>query len=169
MDNLACCFTGHRAIRFDILPRLYTTLLEELDALTVEGYTDFYAGGALGFDTLAAQAVLQKQKSNSQIKLHLILPCKNQHANWHNHQQEVYQQILEQASSIKYVSETYSVEAMRQRNRLLVEKSNYCLCYLNRNRRSGTAFTVQYAKSCHVPVKNLLDNLSFPDSTFMNF
>lgn len=39
--------------------------------------TDFYTGGAIGWDTLAAQVLLKIRESYPQVKLHLILPCSN--------------------------------------------------------------------------------------------
>ena len=39
----------------------------------------FYgAGGALGFDTLAAQTVLDMKKEYPQLRLILVLPCEDQ-------------------------------------------------------------------------------------------
>ncbi len=158
MANLSCCFTGHRIIPSRIVPNLYRTLLEEIEILSAVGYTEFYAGGALGFDTLAAQAVLQKRTENPNLHLHLILPCKNQQIHWHIRQQKVYETILEQADSFEYVSEIYSPQAMRKRNCLLVENSHFCLCYLHRG-KSGTASTVKYALRLNRGVKNLYEEM----------
>lgn len=68
-----CCFTGHRKISdADILRE---KLEKVLISLIENGTTDFYAGGAAGFDLLCEQTVLKLREGNPNIKLHLILPC----------------------------------------------------------------------------------------------
>lgn len=57
------------------------------------GVVNFVTGGALGFDTLAAQAVLELRQRYAHIKLQLILPCKNQTAKWRTADQIVYENI----------------------------------------------------------------------------
>ena len=57
MKEQTCCFTGHRKIppmqSVEIAERLKTELIKLID----QGYLFFGAGGALGFDTIAAKAV----------------------------------------------------------------------------------------------------------------
>lgn len=64
-----CCFTGHR----DIPRAVYSSLSRELDAvvraLIGKGVRFFGAGGALGFDTLAAETVLRLRQIYPQIRL----------------------------------------------------------------------------------------------------
>ena len=69
-----CCFTGHRRIPEEALPRLERRLNEELEALAARGVIYFGAGGALGFDTLAAEAVIRLQRTRPQVKLILGAP-----------------------------------------------------------------------------------------------
>lgn len=60
-----CCFTGHRDIpyfkRKVIAHRLDKTISELYEC----GYLYFGTGGALGFDTIAAQSVLKFRKKSS--------------------------------------------------------------------------------------------------------
>ena len=49
------------------------------------------AGGALGFDTLAAQTVLEMKKEYPQLRLILVLPCENQTRGWHSEDIAVYE------------------------------------------------------------------------------
>lgn len=53
----------------------------------------FGAGGALGFDTLAAQCVLSLRKRYSHIKLILVLPCTTQTKGWSKDDIAVYEEI----------------------------------------------------------------------------
>lgn len=74
-----CCFTGHR----DIAPYTPDTVFEQTKAIATllvsKGFKYFGAGGALGFDTLAAQAVLSVKETHPEFKLILVLPCENQY------------------------------------------------------------------------------------------
>ena len=55
----SCCFTGHRRIPLQDGLWLRRMLREEIARLAQEGVVSFLAGGALGFDTMAAQEVLR--------------------------------------------------------------------------------------------------------------
>lgn len=70
--NRSVCFTGHRTIAEDIetlSARLYA-LLERF--VTEQKITDFYTGGAVGWDALAALTVLKLRESYPEVKLHLV-------------------------------------------------------------------------------------------------
>ena len=89
------CFTGHRTIAEDkekLSARLYT-LLERL--VTEQKVTDFYTGGAVGWDALAALTVLKLRESYPEVKLHLVLPCpfEEQSAKWNEAQKEEHKHI----------------------------------------------------------------------------
>lgn len=152
--NKSCCFTGHRFISHEEVARLSEELDTEISRLIDEGYRSFYAGGAIGFDTLASLAVLKARDRDADLKLHLILPCKGQEHAWRPEQQRIYRLILESADSIRYVSEEYHPGAMLERNRELVNASDYCLCYL-RSEIGGTAYTVRKAKEKGIAIRNL--------------
>ncbi len=53
-----CCFTGHRVIPREEIGRLQFALQSQISALAEKGITIFYCGVTLGFDTLAADAVV---------------------------------------------------------------------------------------------------------------
>ena len=113
----SCGFTGHRPQRFpwrfhETAPAcaaLKAALKEQVLLLTRSGTTDFYSGMALGVDTWAAEAVLELRGKYPSIKLHCVLPCKNQDAKWNAAAKETYQTILAQADSIQYVSQFYNI------------------------------------------------------------
>ena len=75
---MICCFTGHRSIAPDQLKQLPGLLDLALERLIESGVTVFRTGGAIGFDTLAALAVLKKKEIHSKLRLELILPCQDQ-------------------------------------------------------------------------------------------
>ena len=80
--NIACCFTGHRKIPQKKYIQIQEKLKDKIVKAIQNGYTFFYAGGAVGFDTMAAQAVLELKAQHPHIKLILVLPCVNQTDGW---------------------------------------------------------------------------------------
>ncbi|MBQ3538084.1 MAG: DUF1273 family protein, partial [Clostridia bacterium] len=82
MKNNTCCFTGHREIPAGEENVIKERLTEVLISLIEEGITDFLAGGAIGFDMLAEEAVLSLKEKYPRIRLHIIVPCRNQPLKW---------------------------------------------------------------------------------------
>lgn len=132
MKNQTCCFTGHRKIPLDQLESVTQRLRDAVIASIKDGYLYFGAGGALGFDTLAAQTVLDLKKDYPQIKLILVLPCKTQTRGWRQEDIEEYNRIIRAADKVVYTSNNYYNGCMQIRNRHLVEYSSLCICYLNK-------------------------------------
>ncbi len=154
MKEKTVCFTGHREIpmlqKHGITKRLRKTLVELIE----QGYCYFGAGGALGFDTMAAQTVLDLKEKYPQIKLILVLPCKSQADSWPESDKRMYEYIMSQADKIKYTSEHYYRGCMHTRNRHLVDNSSVCICYLTKN-TGGTAYTVKYATEHSLKIYNV--------------
>lgn len=153
------CFTGHRDIPREhafVLPRL---LENELITLIERGVTVFRAGGAVGFDTLAALKVLEMKESHPHIKLELILPCENQTEWWREAEVRTYHYILERADRFEFLHEHYVKGCMLERNRRLVQGSDVCLAYCYRN-RGGTLYTLTHALKEGLEIINLFDALS---------
>ena len=139
---------------------LQCRLQEAIASLADRGVDTFLAGGALGFDTLAAQEVLRLRAAElPQLRLVLVLPCLGQEAYWKPEDAALYQDLLRQADEAIYTADTYSRWCMFQRDRYLVDHSAYCLCYWNRaqGERGGTAYTVGYARKRGLEVENLGD------------
>ena len=68
MRSKTVCFTGHRELPADDLPEISKHLEDTLATLIEQGYRYFGAGGALGFDTLAAQVVLRLRERYPRIR-----------------------------------------------------------------------------------------------------
>lgn len=151
-------FTGHRIFRAN--DENIGNLVAVLIKLISEGSTDFYGGGALGWDMLCEKAVLKLRKEFPDIKLHLILPCQpeEQTAFWGMAQIEEYQKILKSADSVEIVSKHYNKNCMKKRNERLVELGDVCVCYYNeKRRRSGTGQTVRLAEKSGKEIINLFN------------
>ena len=149
-----CCFTGHRKIPENELPNLQKRLQKAVKGLLKQGVTIFYTGGALGFDTLAAQAVLNARRFHPQVKLILALPCRDQGGRWEERDRLLYKSIKRRADEVVYVSEQYTRGCMFERNRYMVDHSDICICYCTSG-EGGTAYTVRYAEKKAIPIVNL--------------
>lgn len=152
------CFTGHRDISRGDALRLPAYLEEVILELMERGATVFRAGGAMGFDTVAALKVLDLQDRYPELELELILPCRNQTEHWDSASVKTYQYILDRATRVQYLFDTYVDGCMLERNRRLVEGSDVCVAYCTRS-RGGTAYTCTYALRQDVELINLNDRM----------
>lgn len=145
-DN-TCFFTGHRIIANSQVEYLENEI-KTIAAYLIEQHnvTEFITGGALGFDTIAAYAILELKEIYPTIKLHLYLPCTDQTKKWRQTDINRWQDILERADSHKYIfNHTYMNGCMQLRNRAMVNDSKYCIAYCTRH-NSGSYSTVTYAR-----------------------
>lgn len=161
MNKLRTCFfTGHRrlpAAKFDDIKRI---LSENIERLIIEyDVRDFISGGALGFDTAAAEAVLEMKKKYPHIRLLLYLPCYGQSTKWGLVQQYKYRMMLSRADEIVYVTEEkYKDGCMQLRNMRMIKDSFFCIafCILS---RSGTGYTLKSAGEVGVKIVNIADEI----------
>ena len=154
MKNQTVCFTGHRKIPPEQVDALTRQLKSTLIQLISDGYRYFGAGGALGYDTLAAQTVLELKTQYPDVKLILVLPCLSQTRGWSARDIEIYEDIENKADKVVYTSQEYTKGCMHKRNRHLVDNSSVCVCYLTES-TGGTAYTVDYARKNQLTVINL--------------
>ncbi len=145
MKTQTACFTGHRNIQGDIYPTIKNEVTKLIMHLAEQGIFSFLNGGARGFDLLCAHCVLDIKKDYPQIKLRMILPCKNQTKGWAQKDLTLYSYILRQADEIIYISNEYHSRCMFDRNDYMIAHSSYCIAYLYKQ-HGGTAYTVMKAQ-----------------------
>ena len=152
-----CCFTGHRPQSLpwkfhESDPRcqaLKERLRAELiRAIQQHGMRRFLSGMALGWDTWAAEAVLQLRRQYP-VTLECVLPC--QAARWKEADRRRYQKILERCDSVTLLQEAYTPDCFDRRNRYLVDRSDLVIA-LWTGAPSGTGATIAYAEKCGKPV-----------------
>ncbi len=141
---MTCCFTGHRMIAKTEVNELKEKLSACLYKLIDEGVTCFIAGGALGFDSLAAEVVLEIKKEKP-IFLEIAVPCNGQEKHWTEKQKARYQSILNQADKVNVLAEKYITGCMHARNKYMVDSSDVVVAYY-RGRVGGTQQTYLYAE-----------------------
>ena len=150
-----CCFTGHRELPPEEQAEIANRLECVISAQYQKGIRYYGAGGALGFDALAARTVIRLRESYPDMKLILVLPCLTQTRGWRPEDVAEYERIKAQADKVVYTAQQYTRGCMHRRNRQLVDNSGECVCYLNRD-SGGTAYTVRYAKEKGLEIVNLV-------------
>ncbi len=126
--------------------RLKEVLASQIATLADSGVTDFLSGMALGIDQICAELVLAQREKNPRVKLHCILPCMGQDAQWSDSARRRYRSIIKQADSRVYVNRAYYEGCMLERNKFLVDQCTCLLAVYNGEQRGGTAATVRYAE-----------------------
>ena len=123
-----------------------------------EGCRDFFSGGAVGFDTLAAREVIRFRISHPEVRLIMLLPCVSQDERWSPSQRSAYSYILKNADEVVYVGEEYTSDCMRRRNLALAERCDIMISYVSYS-KSGSAQTENMAKRLEKRVYNLYPTL----------
>ena len=159
LKSKTCCFTGHRDVPKEDIPLIRKALFEKIVELREKGIVYYGAGGALGFDTIAAQTVIDVRDQFPEVKLILVLPCREQANKWSHRDKMMYNDIIQRADKTMYVSEHYHPGCMHERNRHLVDESSYCICYLTRS-SGGTKYTVDYAAKHGLEIFNIAEAIS---------
>ena len=154
MDKI-CCFSGHREGAFDeacFQKALDDALKQAIDA----GYTTFYGGVAIGFDIIAAEAVLRlKIKENLALKLVSVVPFRGQDANWSEPWKQRHDAILRASSKIILLNQHYVKGCYHERNRFMVDNASLLICYFS-GKKGGTKHTVECAQKKNLKIVNLL-------------
>ena len=151
---LSCSFTGHRVIKAEHMPRLPQLVYRAIDYAYAHGCREFFCGGAIGFDTVAAREVIRFRISHSDVRLVMLLPCVDQDVKWSPRQREAYRHVIASADEVIYISECYNDYCIKERNRRLAERADMVIAYLAR-RDSGAGQTVAMASRLGKKIYNL--------------
>lgn len=155
-----CLFTGHRRIAKNKIEPVKKALTKHIERLITEfGVNTFISGAAVGFDTLAAQCVIELKKKYPQVRLELYLPCYKQSKNWNSYDRFLYRLILSYADSYKYITESeYTDDCMQRRNMEMVKDSAFCIAFCIIS-GSGSGYTLRHAEQCGVEIINIADDI----------
>lgn len=153
-----CAFTGHREISPSHEPNIRELLMRAIRYAYAEGCREFYNGGAVGFDLLAAEVFLAIQEELPNARLIMLLPCRNHDVRWSQLDRERLVRVITLADKVVYLSDEYYNGCMLARNRELVAHSEMVIAYLGRD-GGGTAYTVRLAKGRGLRVFNLFPAL----------
>ena len=135
-------FTGHRQAPETLVPQLDKII----DALIAQGFTTFLSGMALGFDMMAAEAVLKAKQTHPEVKLIAVLPFPEQDSKFSAQTKLKYRYILSQADKTVITSPSYTNAGVYHiRNRYLVDHCSLIVCYFN-GTPGGTQKTLEFAQ-----------------------
>ena len=154
-----CCFTGHRDIPPGLIPSLTEVVKGQIKALFSQGVIYYGVGGAVGFDTLAAEVLFELRVEHPQIKVILVYPFNGFDSRWQEGQRTRYRALLPKYDKRVCVSQTPGREAYLMRDRHLVDCSAHCIAFCSRS-YGGTAYTMRYAKKNGRQVYNLAERIA---------
>lgn len=156
-EQQTCCLTGHRVIppgeEKKIMVRARNILLRLIREKNVRY---FGVGGAVGFDMMAAEYLLDlKAHKEHQLKIISVLPYPawRETEDWTDELRRREDAILHACDKVVYVRPEFETGVFLLRDRKLVDGSAWCVSYCNRP-RTGTAYTVKYALDRGVKVFN---------------
>ncbi len=149
-----CAFTGHRHVSPSHEPYIRVLIARAIRYAYAEGCREFYNGGAVGFDILAAEVFLAIQEELEGAKLIMLLPCANHDSRWGATDRERLRRVLTLADEVICLSPAYYNGCMLARNRELVLRSEIVIAYLGQE-GGGTAYTVRLAQSKGLRVFNI--------------
>lgn len=156
----ACFFTGHRRLPAARTDEIKSSLSENIERLIIEyDVRDFISGGALGFDTLAAEAVIEMKKKYPHIRLLLYLPCYGQSKKWGYKDKFAYQLLKSRADEILYVTEKeYTEDCMLLRNLRMIKDAFFCITFCIMQ-GTGTGLTLKNAEEVGAHIINIADEI----------
>jgi len=138
--------------------RLLSAIKDAADA----DFTNFYSGMAIGFDILAAEAVLREKQAGAKISLVAVVPFNGQDSKWSAKWRKRHNAILEAADKVIVLRPAYARTIYYERNRYLVDNSARLIGFYN-GKSGGTAYTFDYAKDQETQIVNLWDSVCEQD------
>lgn len=153
-----CFFTGHRILPLKRIEQIKKIIeISAKNLIEDNGVEHFIAGGALGFDTIAAQTIIKLKETYPHIKLHLYLPCFDQSKRWSYEDRYKWHLMMSKVDDYIYVTEgNYTAGCMQKRNRKMADDSCYCITYFVLD-KSGTGSTIRYAEQKGIVINNIAE------------
>ncbi len=149
-----CCFTGHQDIQSGEEQKILTRVRYLVMDLLAQDVIYFGAGGARGFDMLAAEFVIHvRDKIKNKVRLVFVLPYPGYMDSWAEEDKRRQEEIIRQSNKVVWVSQENHPGVFYERDRKLVDGSGYVISYCHRV-TGGTAYTVRYALEQGIPVMN---------------
>lgn len=152
-----CCFTGHRPDKLIQTENDIKHLLEKaIDDAINSGCTTFITGMAMGVDIWAAEILIEKMKTNSELNLICALPHPNFEKRRSLSEITRFNNIIASANDVVEVNNHYYTGCYQVRNEWMVDRSSLVIAVFN-GKKSGTKNTIDYANRKSVKVVNVLE------------
>ncbi len=154
LASQTCCFTGHQDILLCDEQKTITRVRYLLRPLMDNGVMYFGVGGAVGFDMIVAEYLLDlRDREKKNMKIISVLPFPDWWAKWTDEQKKRQDEIMRRSDKVIFVAQEYARGVYLLRDRKLVDGSAYCISYCHRT-TGGTAYTVRYALKKGLTVYN---------------
>ncbi len=143
-----CCYaTGHRDMPRGRKSIIQARVRETVMGLVREGVIHFVAGGAEGFDTWFACAVLETRRILPQITLTLMLPEKEYRSRGGQEDEAMRRMVRLLADEVLVIPNRGRENAL-DRDDAMIDAGAICVAYLRDNvitGRGGTSYTVRHS------------------------
>lgn len=161
-DYKKCCFSGYRPskfpfklnnddVNFSIFQKhLFTTI----ESLIDDGCRTFYCGMAMGFDIIAAEAVLYFRGKIPNINLICVIPFEEQEKAYSQAWKNRYNFILQACDEVILLSKEYHNGCYQNRNKFMVDNSDYVVTWYD-GQAGGTRNTLLYAQKKKRTIVNI--------------
>ena len=149
MKEKVCCFTGHRVLPQEKREEIREATRKQTEKLILRGVQCFRVGGAVGYDTLAAQVLFELREKYPEIQVELYYPYEGFSYSWSEEEIEEYERLWPCYDRRICVCETKvrPAYAYLKRDRAMVDGAGYVIAYCTK-KREGTVYTVRYAERC---------------------
>jgi uncharacterized phage-like protein YoqJ len=171
------CFSGHRPEKLpsggdssaEVTRMLKSLLYDEILKSIQDGYNTFVTGLANGFDTWAAEIIIELKSKDYNIRLVSASPYENHGAGFSGAERWARARIIENSDEFVNVSKDYDKYCMKRRNEYMVNRSSKLIAMVS-DYKSGTGQTIRYAKSQGLELKIFnLNNILTADTNQLTF
>lgn len=148
-------FTGHRFVdvaqREHVKKRLSNAVFDAYG----HGIRNFISGFAIGFDMMAAEAIVSLKRSYPDITLIAAIPFKGQASRFSFYDRKRYDRLLEVADEVIVLSESYYPRCFLDRDEFMVNNSSKLIGYYDGREKGGTFYTIRKAMAQNIPIVNV--------------
>ncbi len=140
-----CSFTGHRPEKLTVSEDEIKAALEsKIRAAIQDGYQTFISGMARGVDIWAAEIILRLRAEGQLVRLVCAVPYEGFETRWSAAWRGRYRCVLDEADSVRYISDGYCPACFQIRNEWMVDHSSRVIAVYNGS-GGGTRNTLKYA------------------------
>ena len=93
MKENVCCFTGHWVSPQERREEIREATRKQTEKLILRGVQCFRVGGAVGYDTLAAQVLFELREKYPEIQVELYYPYEGFYCSWSAEEIEEYERL----------------------------------------------------------------------------
>lgn len=152
-----CFFTGDRILPEEKTQWVKIHLNKEIERRIDQGTVNFISGGENGFDQIAASMIVVKKRNGFNIRLILVLPCRNRNIYRNEFQREVHRILMEESDQRIYISDEYTSDCIEMRNRFMADNSCCCICACM-DEKSAASKAMSYAEKKGLKIVNTMPN-----------